>query len=325
MKKSMISIGLISSLALTIFCGAVVVAKDNASAPPPPRPSAQHQLGDAPPNNEALQAYQQQLAGQSEAILKTAADLAVNTEGLELKDIVKAIGDKDRDKVHELGLTPPPRPNDKGHASNKPAEPGREKPAPRPERGGAPGAQAPADPAGGNEPAPVVEGSNPEQAANSVVISGGFSTDPQDKGRPVVLIAAALGVPTEVFREAFSGVTPAGLDRGPTDDEAQRNKAALLKVLAPYGITNERLDEVSNYYRYNGRNGGTWPKTQATATVNVTDGVVTGVTITNPGSGYSSNPTITVMGPNGKITATATLSYTKDFTTNGSISAITIQ
>lgn len=333
MKKSMISIGLISSLALTIFCGAVVVAKDNAdnasAPPPPPRPSAHHQLGDSPPNNEALKAYQQQLAGQSEAILKTAADLTINTEGLELKDIVKAIGDKDRDKVHELGLTPPPRPKGKGHTSNKPnnipAEPGKEKPAPRPERGGAPGTHPPADPAGGgNEPAPVVDGSNPEQAANSVAISGGFSTDPQDKGRPVVLIAAALGVPTEVFREAFSGVTPAGLDRGPTDDEAQRNKAALLKVLAPYGITNERLDEVSNYYRYNGRNGGTWPKTQATAAVNVTDGVVTGVTITNPGSGYSSNPTITVMGPNGKITVTATLSYTKDFTTNGSISAISI-
>ncbi len=171
----------------------------------------------------------------------------------------------------------------------------------------------------------TTNGSNPGQAANSVVISGGFNTDPQDHGRPVVLIAAALGVPTEVFREAFRGVTPAGLDSGPSSEQAQQNKAALLKVLAPYGITNERLDEVSNYYRYNGRKSDTWQKTQATATAIVTNGIVTGVTITNPGAGYSSSPTITVTGPNGTFTATATLAYTKDFKTNGSISAITIK
>jgi hypothetical protein len=164
-----------------------------------------------------------------------------------------------------------------------------------------------------------------EQAAVSVVISGGFDTDPQDHGRPVVLIAAALGVPTEVFREAFRGVTPAGLDSQPSSDLAQRNKAALLKVLAPYGITNERLDEVSDYYRYNGRNGETWKKTRAVATATITNGVVTGITITNPGSGYSSNPIVTVIGPNGTVTAIATVSYTKDFKTNGSISAITIE
>ncbi|MFD0676479.1 MULTISPECIES: hypothetical protein [unclassified Paenibacillus] len=167
-------------------------------------------------------------------------------------------------------------------------------------------------------------GNNSEQAVTSVVISNGFNTDPQDKGRPVVLIAAALGVPTEVFREAFSGVTPAGLESQPSPELAQRNKGALLKVLAPYGITNERLDEVSNYYRYNGRNGEIWRNTKATATATIENGVVTGVTITNPGSGYSSNPTVTITGPNGTITATATVIYTQDFKTNGSISAITI-
>jgi hypothetical protein len=97
-----------------------------------------------------------------------------------------------------------------------------------------------------------------------------------------------------------------------------------MKVLAPYGITNERLDEVSNYYRYNGAKGEVWARTLATATATVTAGVVTGVTITNPGAGYSSIPTITVTGPNGTVTATATIAYTTDFTTNGSISAITI-
>lgn len=165
-----------------------------------------------------------------------------------------------------------------------------------------------------------------EQAVNTVVISGGLETDSQDHGRPVVLIAAALGVPTEVFREAFSGVTPAGTDGGPSSELAQRNKEALMKVLAPLGITNDRLDEVSNYYRYNGSKGEMWKHIPATATVTVTNGVVTGVKITNAGAGYSSAPTISIKGPDGKIvTATATVSYTEDFKTNGSITAITIK
>jgi hypothetical protein len=158
----------------------------------------------------------------------------------------------------------------------------------------------------------------------SVVISGGLTTDPQDKGRPVVLIAAALGVPTEVFRTAFSGVTPSGLDSQPSHELAQRNKADLMKVLGPYGITNERLDEVSNFYRYNGNRTATWQKTSATATAIVTDGVVTGVTITNPGAGYSSTPTVSITGPTGTITAKAVVTYAQDFKTNGSITSITL-
>lgn len=41
-----------------------------------------------------------------------------------------------------------------------------------------------------------------------VTFTGGHETDPKDRGRPVVLVAAGLGVKPEVFREAFSGVTP---------------------------------------------------------------------------------------------------------------------
>ena len=160
----------------------------------------------------------------------------------------------------------------------------------------------------------------------TVTVSGGYDTDPQDHGRPVVLIAAALGVPTEVFREAFSGVTPAELSSGgPTAEEAQSNKAALLKVLAPYGITNERLDEVSNYYRYNGQKSRTWKITPATVAPIVGDGVVKGVTVTNPGSGYSSAPTITITTPSGTTTAKATVSYSKDFAKNGSLSSVAIK
>ncbi|SFE93958.1 hypothetical protein SAMN04487969_109223 [Paenibacillus algorifonticola] len=162
-----------------------------------------------------------------------------------------------------------------------------------------------------------------DQNGYTISLTGGYDTDSVDHGRPVVLIAAALGVPTEVFREAFSGVTPAGAGSdGPTSEQAQSNKAALLKVLAPYGISNDRLDEVSNYYRYNGSKGEVWTRTAATATTLLTNGKVTGIKITNAGAGYSSAPTITITGPTGTFSATATVSYTTDFKTNGSLTAI---
>ncbi|WP_138753081.1 hypothetical protein [Paenibacillus sinopodophylli] len=160
----------------------------------------------------------------------------------------------------------------------------------------------------------------------TIVISGGYETDAQDHGRPVVLIASALGVPSEVFRKAFSGVTPAGAGTsGPTNEEAQANKSALLNVLTPYGITNERLDEVSNYYRYSGVKGQVWKRTSAALSTTVQNGVVTGVKISNAGSGYTSAPTITITGPSGTITAIATVAYTTDFNTNGSLSAVKLQ
>ncbi len=107
----------------------------------------------------------------------------------------------------------------------------------------------------------------------SVNFIGGHDTDPKDGGRPVVLIAAALEVTPEVFREAFSGVTPA---RGapPTAAQAERNKSALMKVLKPHGVTNERLDEVSDYYRYQSGRGKLWPTTPAEAYAIVEDGKV---------------------------------------------------
>src|SRR5207237_7999977 len=79
----------------------------------------------------------------------------------------------------------------------------------------------------------------------AVTFSGGHEIGKKDFGRPVVLIAAALEVKPEVFREAFSGVTPAK-GRKPSGDEARKNKAALLTVLAPHGATNARLAEGSD-------------------------------------------------------------------------------
>lgn len=157
-----------------------------------------------------------------------------------------------------------------------------------------------------------------------VVFSGGHDTDPRDRGRPVVLVAGALGVAPEVFRDAFSRVHPAGPDSGgPTREEAQANKAALMSVLAKYSITNDRLDTVSNRYRYVRSRGEMWPVKEAVANAIVQNGVVTGYEVVSGGYGYSSAPTISV--PNVKAApAKAELSFGKDFEANGAVSKITV-
>jgi hypothetical protein len=155
-------------------------------------------------------------------------------------------------------------------------------------------------------------------------ISGGHDTDPVDHGRPVVLIAAGLGVPTEVFRSAFRGVHPAGAGSGgPTEQEAQANKAALMSVLAPYGITNERLDAVSNRYRYVASDGALWAHRAARATAVVRGGKVVSVRLADGGAGYSSTPTVTVPGV-ASATVRATVAYGTDLATNGAISRLQV-
>lgn len=156
-----------------------------------------------------------------------------------------------------------------------------------------------------------------------VVFSEGHDTDPRDKGRPVVLVAGALGVAPEVFREAFSKVHPAGPDRGPTGEEARANKAALMAVLGKYGITNDQIDAASNRYRYVRSHGELWPVKPAVANALVKDGVVTGFEIVDGGYGYSSAPKVSV--PNAKLgDAKVELAYVKDVEKNGSVSAITV-
>lgn len=154
-----------------------------------------------------------------------------------------------------------------------------------------------------------------------VVFSGGHDTDPRDRGRPVILIASALGVPPEVFREAFRHVHPAPAGMQPTPQEAQDNKAVLLNALAPYGVTNDRLDEVSNYYRYVRSQGQHWPSEPAVAYALVRQGVITGYVVTRSGSGYSSPPDAAVRNASmGSIKVT--LSFSKTFETNGSVSML---
>jgi hypothetical protein len=155
-----------------------------------------------------------------------------------------------------------------------------------------------------------------------VTISGGYETVASDGGRPTILIAAALNVTQAQFQDAFSRVTPA---RGsePTTAQELANKAALLATLAPLGVNNDRLDEVSGFYRYLESAGQVWQRTAATATATVINGVVTKITITSAGAGYSSVPIITVPGSSSKIAAT--LAYGTNLTTNGRISALTVQ
>lgn len=154
-----------------------------------------------------------------------------------------------------------------------------------------------------------------------VTFSGGHETDPKDHGRPVVLIAAALNVKPEVFRKAFS-VTPAR-GRRPTGDEARRNKQALMKVLGPHKVTNDRLDEVSNYYRYRPQNGELWPTSPANAHALVEDGKIKKIVVTDPGAGYSSPPKLTIKGFE-KIRFEAKIKFETDFKKNGGIVSIDV-
>ncbi len=157
-----------------------------------------------------------------------------------------------------------------------------------------------------------------------VEFSAGHDTDPRDRGRPVVLIASALGVTADIFRDAFSGVHPAGPGRGgPTGEEARANKKVLMTALGKHGVNNERLDEVSNYYRYPPGSRELWQHKPAKATALVKNGVVVGYKIIDPGAGYTSPPTITVPGIQASA-AKAELAFGKKFEKNGSVSAITV-
>lgn len=156
----------------------------------------------------------------------------------------------------------------------------------------------------------------------TVTFTGGHETDPQDRGRPVVLIAAALGVKPEVFREAFRGVKPAK-DGKPSKEEAERNKDALMKVLKPHGVTNERLDEVSDYYRYK-PGKGLWKTMPAKAYAVLEDGKVKRIVVTDPGSGYSTAPKAIVQGME-KLGLRVTIQFNKDFKKNGAISSIEVE
>ena len=165
----------------------------------------------------------------------------------------------------------------------------------------------------------------PQPGEVAVTLTGGHDTDKRDGGRPVALIAAALGVPDEIFRDAFSHVHPAQ-NGGPTGDEARKNKHELLSRLEKHGVTNDRLDEVSNFYRYRPQNGELWKHKDAVVFATVKDGKVTGFRIAEPGYGYSSPPTLGIEGtpkPAFSGVPKIALLFDKELEKNGSIKSVT--
>jgi hypothetical protein len=154
-----------------------------------------------------------------------------------------------------------------------------------------------------------------------LTITGGHDTDPRDHGRPVILVAAGLKVPEEVFRETFTHVRPSH-DGPPTAERAQQNKKALMDGLAKYGVTNERLDEVSNFYRYQAQKGQLWKNASAAGYAVVKNGKIASIVVTEPGYGYSSEPKVSVKGFG--LVLKTTIAYGTDLMKNGSIKEVVV-
>jgi hypothetical protein len=161
-----------------------------------------------------------------------------------------------------------------------------------------------------------------EETKVPVTFSGGQELNKNDYGRPINLMAAGLGVKPDEFRKAFSGVTPAR-GRGPTSEEQRRNKEAMMKVLAPLKVTNDRMDEVANYYRFRPQKGEQWPTKPADAYAVVDDGKIKEIVVTDPGSGYNTPPKVTVDGFK-NIRLESKIKYDKDLKKNGGIESIDI-
>ena len=165
-----------------------------------------------------------------------------------------------------------------------------------------------------------------EMEANNripITFTGGYETDPRDHGRPVILVAAALNVPSDVFRQAFSSVHPAPAGETPQPEQVRKNKQALLDVLAPYGVTNDRLDEVSNFYRYQPGSGTIWKHADAQGYFVLGENGQAGkVVLTYPGYGYSSPPNVILQGK--KMNCEVRLNFSTDLQKNGSIKDVAL-
>lgn len=157
-----------------------------------------------------------------------------------------------------------------------------------------------------------------------LAFTGGHELGENDYGRPVVLIAAALKVKPDVFRQAFSGVTPAPGGEEPDPRQVGKNKEALLSILAPYGVTNERLDTVANFYRFHPERGELWRHQEAEAYARVDQGKVTSIVIVNPGYGYNSVPQVSLPGWD-NVQLTAVLKFSTDLEKNGAVAEIKME
>ncbi len=86
-------------------------------------------------------------------------------------------------------------------------------------------------------------------------------------------------------------------------------------------MTNERLDEVSNYYRFRPDSDEIWPTRPARAYAVVEQGQLIRIVVTDPGSGYCSEPQVTVAGLP-KAAFKVTLALGQDLPKNGGIASI---
>jgi len=118
-------------------------------------------------------------------------------------------------------------------------------------------------------------------------------------------------------------VKPAPAGTIPGHQRVQENKAKLMRVLGPKGITNDRLDEVSDYYRYNRRFEKLWRTRPASIYAVVDEGDVIGFKIIDGGAGYTTSPSVSIPGVN-TFNATVNLSFGTDLSTNGAVTAVSI-
>ena len=96
-----------------------------------------------------------------------------------------------------------------------------------------------------------------------------------------------------------------------------------MNALGKFGIDNDRLDAVSNFYRYPPGSRNLWKNQPATASALVKEGSIIGYEITNGGYGYTKSPIVTVPGM-ASATAKVEIAYGKDMATNGTVSVITM-
>ena len=95
-------------------------------------------------------------------------------------------------------------------------------------------------------------------------------------------------------------------------------------MLGPHGVTNERLDEVSDYYRFRPQEDELWPVKAAKAEAIVEDGQIKRIVITEPGHGYSTPPRAMVKGF-AAAKLRVDLAFSKAFKKNGAVKAIELE
>ena len=94
-----------------------------------------------------------------------------------------------------------------------------------------------------------------------------------------------------------------------------------MAVLGPHGVTNERMDEVADYYRFRPQEGELWPTREAEAYAEVEGGRIARIVVTEGGSGYSSPPTAMVKGFEGEKFEVR-LRFSKTLEENGEVESV---